>query len=652
MAKIGIDLGTWSVAAVIVDAQGERVVPDPGNGQQWFRAAVAASPDGAWLIGQAAETLRVTHPDRYRDDLKRLLRTPAPVYLGGTAHPVHELLGVLVRRVLERAALLSAEPVEAVYVGVPADFEAGRQDLVRQALTAGGIRVPVTLTPEPVAAARAMLEGEVGDGTWLVFDLGGGTLDLALVAGRSGTPQVLDVLGTDEVGGFALDEAVVERWLDQLELGDAPEPADAADLLAAAREAKHQLSEARIAYARNPLRTGPRQLTLSRDELAVLARPTIDQAIEHARRLLAANSVQWRDLSGILASGGATRSPILAEALAALAPLVPLNGPPELVTARGLVPPPPPPPPVVTAPTNATTSSHNWDTGRTRIALWTAEDVELDDEISFERSVYSLAFSPDSRWLAVGLSNGEIVLIGAGGERITLDEHRGEVYDLAFSPEGRLASASGDETIRLWSPPDTESDDLLIGHDDEINQVVWCGRDRLMSGADDRTLRLWDGDDDTVIHDQRILTDLAVSGNQRWVLSASGDGALLWDLWTMSVVWRRGYSTTAVAFDPSHLYFAVGESDGELTVWTLNGFDEVVSIDRKNPVTMLAFAPAGDVLAAGSEDGKNVSLYAVRTGERLAKLSHDEELETLEFSPDSTTLAVATDNSVYIWRVG
>ncbi|MFE8015859.1 hypothetical protein ACFU3O_24325 [Streptomyces antibioticus] len=60
VARLGIDLGTWSVATLLVDAAGRRLVPDPVSGQFWSRAAVALAPDadGGWLVGRGAEELR------------------------------------------------------------------------------------------------------------------------------------------------------------------------------------------------------------------------------------------------------------------------------------------------------------------------------------------------------------------------------------------------------------------------------------------------------------------------------------------------------------------------------------------------------------------------------------------------------------------
>lgn len=155
MAELGLDLGTWSVAAALLDGRGRRPIPDPVSGQSWFRAAVAMAPDGIWLVGRGAEELRSTHPERYRDDLKRLLEVDAPVYLNGIAHRPSELLAVLVERVLRQANGLTAEPIETVRLGVPAAFEGARRRATHDAAVKAGFDGEIEPRVEQWSAVRA-----------------------------------------------------------------------------------------------------------------------------------------------------------------------------------------------------------------------------------------------------------------------------------------------------------------------------------------------------------------------------------------------------------------------------------------------------------------------------------------------------------------
>lgn len=212
MAELGLDIGTWSVAALLSDARGRRLVPDADTGRPWFRAAVGLGDDGAWLTGVAAEELRTTRPDRCADDLTRRLRDAAPLRLAGADHPVPALLAVLAGRVLAEAGRLTAEPIETVYLSVPVAFDDRRRRALREAVALAGFGGPVELVEEPVAAARTALGATDEAGTWLVVDIGGGTLDLALMDLVDDQLSTLDTAGRDDVGGFALDVAV-RGWL-------------------------------------------------------------------------------------------------------------------------------------------------------------------------------------------------------------------------------------------------------------------------------------------------------------------------------------------------------------------------------------------------------------------------------------------------------
>lgn len=104
---------------------------------------------------------------------------------------------------------MTAESVDELLLGVPVSFDGTLQDAVREAAQLAGFRGErVSLVLEPVAAARAALRGLRGTGTFLVFDLGGGTLDCSLLTARDGAIQVIDSAGDAGIGGFRIDVAI------------------------------------------------------------------------------------------------------------------------------------------------------------------------------------------------------------------------------------------------------------------------------------------------------------------------------------------------------------------------------------------------------------------------------------------------------------
>jgi WD40 repeat protein len=110
--------------------------------------------------------------------------------------------------------------------------------------------------------------------------------------------------------------------------------------------------------------------------------------------------------------------------------------------------------------------------------------------------VWSLAFSPDGKQLAVGTADGPIHLLGLGEGKVirSLPGHTSAITGLTFHPGGGvLASASKDRTVRLWNPVNGQPLKVLEGHEAWVQGVAFVGQGtRLASVGADRTVRLWD----------------------------------------------------------------------------------------------------------------------------------------------------------------
>lgn len=216
----------------------------------------------------------------------------------------------------------------AAVITCPAYFEEPQHDATREAGLLAGLEY-VELLDEPVAASYAYgLDAQVaGSARWLVFDLGGGTFDCALVGVADGMLRILDYDGDNRLGGKNIDEAIVDRHL----LPQLPEAVKQRTrrnrgsnwwrLKFAAEEAKIKLATVteREYILIDRLSGAPDfglECSLSREQLQAIEEEIIARAVAICRKLLARHQFELQHIDRLLLVGGPTLSPYLRERLA------------------------------------------------------------------------------------------------------------------------------------------------------------------------------------------------------------------------------------------------------------------------------------------------------------------------------------------------
>ncbi len=355
---VGIDLGTTHSLVAWVDARNRPQVVEVDEGRPLLASAVHYPPGGAVEVGAAARRRAPEWPLDTVLSVKRLMgRGPTDlrpedrgvarfdesgqvvrlVVAGGerAVTPVEvsaEILKVLKRRATEA---LGAPPGGCV-ITVPAYFDDAQRQATRDAGRLAGLEV-LRLLNEPTAAALAYGLDHRREGTFAVYDLGGGTFDVSILRLEAGVFEVLATGGDTHLGGDDLDRVLAERLL--ATALDPPRPAPTPSLRraveASARRLREELSTEAVAEVDAGLPDGTRlRARVAREELEALLRPVIERTTGPCRGALADAGLDRVD--GVVLVGGTTRTPLVRRHVRALfgqEPLTDLD--PDAVVALG-----------------------------------------------------------------------------------------------------------------------------------------------------------------------------------------------------------------------------------------------------------------------------------------------------------------------------
>jgi len=341
---IGIDLGTTNseVAAFVGD---QVKVLGPGD-QRILPSCVGYSPAGELLVGEAARNQLSLYPERTVRSIKRKMGTAEKVVLGDREFLPQEISALILRELVEWARIATGQRPDTAVITVPAYFSDAQRSATREAGELAGLEV-IRILNEPTAASLAYGYGAGPRHTALVYDLGGGTFDVSVVAVEGDVTEVLASHGNNHLGGDDFDDLLARRLTDDFrkkygfDLG-AEHSAAKARVWWAAEEAKKRLSyepfvhvreEALVIDGGKPLHL---DVEISRDEYEDLIRPLVESTLDSVSKTLRDSGKGPRDLDAILLVGGSTRTPLVSDLLIERAGLEPRQDVhPDLCVALG-----------------------------------------------------------------------------------------------------------------------------------------------------------------------------------------------------------------------------------------------------------------------------------------------------------------------------
>jgi len=326
MAKtIGIDVGTSNSAAAAMVGGKPTIIPSSEGtslGGKAFPSVVAFTKDGQMLVGEPAKRQAVSNPEGTILAIKRKMGTDYKVKVRGKEYSPQQITAFILQKIKRDAEAFLGDKVDKAVLTVPAYFNDNQRTATKDAGAIAGLEV-VRIINEPTAAALAYgIDKTEKEQKILVFDFGGGTLDVTIMEFSEGVFEVLSTSGDTQLGGTDMDKAVLDYVAEEFKAETGIDVRNDKMALQRLREAsekaKIELSSVLETDLNLPFITadasGPKHLVtkLTRAKLEELVRPivercktSIDRALEDAK--IASRS----EISKIIFVGGPTRMPFV-----------------------------------------------------------------------------------------------------------------------------------------------------------------------------------------------------------------------------------------------------------------------------------------------------------------------------------------------------
>ncbi|RJO63951.1 MAG: molecular chaperone DnaK [Candidatus Omnitrophota bacterium] len=326
MAKvIGIDLGTSNSAAAVMEGGRPVIIPSAeGAGVasgKAFPSFVAFTKDGQRLVGEPARRQAAVNPEGTIFAAKRKMGTDHTFKVFDKEYTPQQISAFILQKIKQDAEAYLGDKVEEVVITCPAYFNDNQRTATKDAGEIAGLKV-LRIINEPTAACLAYgLEKSQKEQKIMVFDLGGGTLDVTIMEMAQGVFEVKSTSGDTQLGGTDMDNLLIEHIASQFKRESGIDLRN--DKMAmqrlreAAEKAKVELSSTLTTDINLPFITadasGPKHLTMSiaRAKLEELVSSIIEKCHHPLEQALSDAKLTPRDIDRIIMVGGPTRMPIV-----------------------------------------------------------------------------------------------------------------------------------------------------------------------------------------------------------------------------------------------------------------------------------------------------------------------------------------------------
>lgn len=310
MAIIGIDLGTTN-SLVTVFQNGECVLI-PNEYNEYLTPSIVNVSGSAVYVGRAAKERMITEPKNTARQFKRDMGSNERYILDRTGYSPEELSALILRKLKEDAERYLGEAVEEAVISVPAYFNDKQRYATKKAGELAGIKVERLVNEPSAAALLSKLNHVEDDGNYMVFDFGGGTLDISLVECFQNVVNVIAISGDNRLGGCDFDMAIANYFCEKNNIffGNLEKQLQSS-LLFQCEKIKWELSEKNMVSEVITLGEKQYSFDLSRETLVAVSNDIFKKIDRIIQRVLMDAQMEIGEITEVIMVGGSSKMPVV-----------------------------------------------------------------------------------------------------------------------------------------------------------------------------------------------------------------------------------------------------------------------------------------------------------------------------------------------------
>ena len=322
MAIIGIDLGTTNSLVSVYRNGKVELIPNQ-FGDYLTPSVVSITDEGNIIVGKIAKERLITHPEKTHASYKQFMGSSEEFVLGKNRLKAEDLSSFVLKQLKIDAEKYLNEEIEEAIISVPAYFNDLQRVATRNAGLLAGLTVDRILN-EPSAAALAYREMENEDGLFVVFDFGGGTLDISLVEIFENIVDIIAVSGDNHLGGDNIDEALMEAFIQENKIPrNKLSKKENAIIKKKMEQAKIELADEKELEVEVFLNENSYKMKLDSQKMALICAEILGKMRNALDRVLRDGHKNINEIDRIICVGGSTKSKVVQDYIYYLTEILP-----------------------------------------------------------------------------------------------------------------------------------------------------------------------------------------------------------------------------------------------------------------------------------------------------------------------------------------